>query len=135
MEAAAKNLTPVTLELGGKSPVIIAPDANLDVAARRIAWGKFLNAGQTCVAPDYLLVDERCEEELVEKIGVAIREFYGDDPRQSEDFARIVSVRHHRRLVALLKDGGDVVLGGETDEATRYVAPTLLRNVPADSGV
>lgn len=133
MEAAAKHLTPVTLELGGKSPCIVDRSANLDVAARRIAWGKFLNAGQTCVAPDYILVHPDREEELIEKIGAAVNDFYGDDPKQSADYARIVNSRHHRRLAGLLKESGDIVFGGELDEETCYLAPTLVRNVQADS--
>ena len=135
MEAAAKHLTPVTLELGGKSPCIVAEDANIAVTARRIAWGKFLNAGQTCVAPDYVLVHESREQELIDQLRVAVREFYGDDPRQTQDFGRIANVRHHRRLMALLKDGGEVAFGAESDEEQRYIAPTVLRNVPEDSAI
>jgi aldehyde dehydrogenase (NAD+) len=135
MEAAAKHLTPVTLELGGKSPCIVDRDANLGVAARRIAWGKFLNAGQTCVAPDYVLVHESREQELLDKLGAAVAEFYGDDPKQTADFARIANIRHHRRLMALLKDGGDVVFGGESDEDSCYIAPTVLRNVSPDAAI
>jgi aldehyde dehydrogenase (NAD+) len=135
MEAAARHLTPVTLELGGKSPCILDATANLDVAARRIAWGKWLNAGQTCVAPDYVLVQREREEELVERLARAVRGFYGDDPRQSPDYARIANVRHVRRLASLLKDGGDVAVGGSFDEEERYFAPTILRNVPTDAAV
>ena len=132
MEAAAKHLTPVTLELGGKSPCIVDDDVDVETTARRIAWGKFMNAGQTCVAPDYLLVHEDREEALVEALGKAIREFYGDDPRESADFGRIVNGRHQQRVARFLKDG-DVVVGGQTDESQNYVAPTLLRNVSPDS--
>ena len=135
MEAAAKHLTPVTLELGGKSPCIVDADANLDVAAHRIAWGKWLNAGQTCVAPDYILVHQDVEEQLIEKLREAVHEFYGEDPSATPDFGRVANVRHHRRLMALLKDGGDVAFGGEADEEQRYVAPTVLRNVPVDSAI
>ena len=102
MEAAAKHLTPVTLELGGKSPVIVDADADLDVAARRIAWGKFLNAGQTCIAPDYVLVARSVEADLVDRIGRAVTEFYGTDPKTSPDYARIVNDRHFERLVGLI---------------------------------
>jgi len=133
MEAAAKNLTPVTLELGGKSPCIVDKNANIDVTARRIAWGKFLNAGQTCVAPDYVLVHPDKEEELVAKIGEAIRAFYGDRPSETADFARIVNEKHHRRLAGLLKESGDVVFGGELVEDDCYIAPTVVRNVKPDS--
>ncbi len=132
MEAAAKHLTPVTLELGGKSPCIVDDDVDVEIAARRIAWGKFMNAGQTCIAPDYVLVHEAREEALVEALSKCIREFYGDDPKQSADFARIVNSRHHARVAKLLKDG-DVVAGGQTDESQNYVAPTLLRNVSPDA--
>jgi len=134
MEAAAKHLTPVTLELGGKSPCIVDDDVDVDVAARRIAWGKFVNAGQTCIAPDYLLVHERREDALVEALGRVIREFYGDDPKRTQDYARIVNGRHHQRVARFIKDG-DVVVGGQTDASQNYVAPTLLRNVSPDSDV
>jgi len=132
MQAAAKHLTPVTLELGGKSPCIVDADVDVDVAARRIAWGKFLNAGQTCVAPDYLLVHEDREAELVAALERTVREFYGDDPRASADYARIVSPRHHERLAKLL-DGLDVAFGGQVDPESRYIAPTVVRNVAGDS--
>jgi aldehyde dehydrogenase (NAD+) len=132
MEAAAKHLTPVTLELGGKSPCIVDRDCDLDVAARRITWGKFLNAGQTCVAPDYVLVQEgRCDE-LVERMAHYVREFYGDDPKRSPDLARIVNDAHLDRLSKLLESGKPVV-GGQVDRAERYVAPTILRDVPPDA--
>ncbi len=134
MEAAAKHLTPVTLELGGKSPCIVARDADMDVAARRIAWGKLVNAGQTCVAPDYVLVDAAAADSLVHRLEAAIRDFYGDDPRQSPDFARIVSPAHHARLCSFFEDG-DVVVGGAADPDDRYVAPTILRNVRPDAKV
>jgi len=134
MEAAAKHLTPVTLELGGKSPCIVDEKVDMGVAARRIVWGKFLNAGQTCIAPDYILVHESREKELVEALGRTIREFYGDDPKQTKDYGRIINERHHRRLAQLLKDG-DAVVGGQADESQRYIAPTVLRNVSPDSAV
>jgi len=134
MTAAAKHLTPVTLELGGKSPCIIDRDADLTLAARRIAWGKFMNAGQTCIAPDYVLVHQERESELIEALRRTVREFYGEDPAQSPDYARIPNVRHHRRLAALLKDG-EVVIGGQTDENDRYIAPTVLRNPRPDSAL
>jgi aldehyde dehydrogenase (NAD+) len=132
MAAAAKHLTPVTLELGGKSPCIIAEDADLEIAARRIAWGKFVNAGQTCIAPDYVLVHQSREQEFIDAIEKAVQGFYGPDPRQSPDYGRVVSTRHHQRLAGLLKDA-DVAFGGQLDEADRYVAPTVLRNVGPDS--
>jgi aldehyde dehydrogenase (NAD+) len=134
MEAAAKHLTPVTLELGGKSPCIVDESANLAVAARRIAWGKFLNAGQTCIAPDYVLVDERREEELLAQLGSAVREFYGAEPKRSPDYARIVNRRHFERLARLLKDG-EVAFGGQIEPEARYIAPTALHRVRPDADV
>jgi aldehyde dehydrogenase (NAD+) len=137
MRAAAEHLTPVTLELGGKSPAIVAADADVGVAARRIAWGKFVNAGQTCVAPDYVLVDEAVEDELVAGLVTAIGDFYGEDPARSPDFARIVSDRHVERLASLLDAGGydSTVVGGDVDRGDRYVAPTVLTGVKPDAAV
>ncbi|MCZ7536594.1 MAG: aldehyde dehydrogenase family protein [Acidimicrobiia bacterium] len=134
MAAAARNLTPVTLELGGKSPTIVARDAKIELAARRIAWGKFLNAGQTCIAPDYVLVDRAVEEPLLDALASTVRKFYGADPRHSPDYARIVNDTHFRRLEKLLHDGRTVV-GGETYEAARYIAPTILADVSPDAPV
>lgn len=135
MTAAAKHLTPVTLELGGKCPCLVAADAELEVAARRIAWGKFSNAGQTCVAPDYILVEQSIEETLLDRLQHNVRSFYGEDPRTSPDFGRIVSARHHRRLVDLLPGSGKIVLGGQADIDERYLAPTILRDVPPQAAV
>ena len=127
MTAAAKHLTPVTLELGGKSPTIVAGDADLKVAARRVAWGKFLNAGQTCIAPDYVLVESSARDQFVAELTDAITQFYGNDPQSTPDFGRIVNDRHHARLTGLLADaGGTVVCGGTTDADSRYVAPTVI---------
>ena len=134
MAAAAKNLTPVTLELGGKSPVIVDASANIKVAARRVAWGKWLNASQTCVAPDYVLVDEKVKQQFINQLQIAITEFYGNDPHQSDSYARIVSDRHFTRLTALLHDGNAVV-GGESVAEERYIAPTVLDDVPLSSQV
>ncbi|BBY38163.1 aldehyde dehydrogenase [Mycobacterium mantenii] len=137
MAAAARHLTPVTLELGGKSPVIVDRSAKLDVAARRIAWGKFTNAGQACIAPDYVLVHRDVAGPLVERLTAAVRDFYGDDPKSSGDFSRIVNARHWRRLKGLLDAGGfaTVACGGDSDEATNYLAPTILTGVAADAAV
>lgn len=132
MEAAARHLTPVTLELGGKSPVIVDDSADLEVAARRVAWGKFLNAGQTCIAPDYVLVAGGLEDRFVEHVARAVTTFYGDDPKASPDYARIVNDQHFERLVGLL-DSGDAVIGGDHDATQRYLAPTVLRDVPSDA--
>jgi aldehyde dehydrogenase (NAD+) len=135
MEAAAKHVTPVTLELGGKSPCIVDRETDLDVAARRIVWGKFYNAGQTCVAPDYVLVHQDVEEPLLARMKETVRAFFGDDPHSSPDYGRIVNTRHHRRLMKLIPESGDVLAGAEADEDDRYIAPTILRNVPADAPV
>ncbi|MDR6226706.1 aldehyde dehydrogenase [Desmospora profundinema] len=128
MEAASKNLIPLTLELGGKSPAIVSEDANLSLAAKRIVWGKYTNAGQTCVAPDYLLVQEDIREELVEKIREAITAFYGDNPLQNPDYGRIVNQKHFQRLSSFLKEGR-VVVGGESDPESLKIAPTVLDGV------
>ncbi|MEE2703207.1 MAG: aldehyde dehydrogenase family protein [Myxococcota bacterium] len=134
MEAASKNLTPVTLELGGKSPCIVDKSADLSVTARRIAWGKFINSGQTCIAPDYILADETIESELVAELEKTVREFYGPDPKASADYARIASPRHHERLAKLL-ESGEIAFGGGSDAETRYIEPTVLRNVAPDSPI
>ncbi|EDX87144.1 aldehyde dehydrogenase (NAD) family protein [Synechococcus sp. PCC 7335] len=134
MEAAAKQLTPVTLELGGKSPCIIDKDVNVKVAAKRIAWGKYLNAGQTCVAPDYLLVHSDIKTEFVEALRQVVSEFYGDDPLQSQDFSRLVSDRQFDRVASLI-EGEEIVIGGQTDRNEKFVAPTLLNNVSWDAPV
>jgi aldehyde dehydrogenase (NAD+) len=128
MAAASKHLTPVTLELGGKSPTYVDASANLAVAAKRIAWGKFLNSGQTCIAPDYVLVDRSVADAFVEELGRAVREFYGDDPQASPDFGRIINGRHFGRIAALVdgEGAGTPAFGGGRDEADRYVAPTAL---------
>ncbi len=133
MEAAAKHLTPMTLELGGKSPCLVDQQTDLDAAARRIVWGKFYNAGQTCVAPDYVLVHQAVEEPLLARLKETIESFFGSDPRQSADYGRIVNARHHRRLMSLLPGSGEVVAGGVADESARYIAPTVLRNVAPDA--
>jgi aldehyde dehydrogenase (NAD+) len=134
MAAAAKNLTPVTLELGGKSPCVVLPDANLETAARRITWGKFTNAGQTCIAPDYVLTDAATEAKLVPLIAEAAREMYSDDPASSDSYGRIINDRHFDRLSALLQSG-TVATGGRTDRDTHYIAPTVLTDVDADSPI
>jgi aldehyde dehydrogenase (NAD+) len=137
MEAASRHLTPVTLELGGKSPVIVDEAADLEVAARRIAHGKFLNAGQSCVAPDYVLVHRAVETALLERLVEATRAFYGREPRASADYGRIISDRHVQRLAGLLQAGGydEIVLGGQVEPADRYVAPTILRRCRPDAAV
>ncbi len=134
MTAAAQHLTPVTLELGGKSPCIVDRDVDLEVAARRIAWGKFMNCGQTCVAPDYLLVHEAVHDRFVTQLCETIKSFWGERPQESADYGRIINERHHRRLSALLNDG-EVAIGGEADQEARYIAPTVLTGVSEDASV
>ncbi|MEG3926917.1 aldehyde dehydrogenase [Microcoleus sp. D3_18a_C4] len=134
MEAAAKHLTPVTLELGGKSPCIVDSDIQVEYTAKRIAWGKFLNAGQTCIAPDYLLVDKKVKPALMTAIKTAIHEFYGDDPQTSPDYSRIINQRQLDRLSGFIKDG-EIVVGGEVKPEDRYIAPTVLDRVSWDSPV
>jgi aldehyde dehydrogenase (NAD+) len=128
MEAAAKHLTPVTLELGGKSPCIVDIDINIEATAKRITWGKFINAGQTCIAPDYLLVDKRIKNQLLDEIGKCLKEFYGDNPAKSPDYGRIITQKNFDRLVNLLKNG-EIIIGGETNRSERYIAPTVIENV------
>ncbi|MBE9200878.1 MULTISPECIES: aldehyde dehydrogenase [unclassified Nodularia (in: cyanobacteria)] len=128
MEAAAKHLTPVTLELGGKSPCIIDNQINLEYTARRIVWGKFINAGQTCIAPDYLLVDQKIKQDLINSMKKCLQEFYGNNPATSPDYARIISQRQFDRLANLIQDG-EIIIGGETKPEERYIAPTLLDHV------
>ncbi|MGD9701852.1 MAG: aldehyde dehydrogenase family protein [Acidimicrobiia bacterium] len=128
MRAAAETLTPVTLELGGKSPAIVSRHADIAIAAKRIAWGKFVNAGQTCIAPDHVLVESPVHDQLVAGIAAAVRDFYGADPKASADYGRIVNDAHFHRLEKLLDDG-TVAMGGDTDPDQRYIAPTVLTGV------
>ena len=114
MQAAAKHLTPVTLELGGKSPCIVCADANIDVAVKRIVYGKMLNAGQTCVAPDYVLVDDSIKEQFLTKLTQRIRTLYGEDASQNADFGRMVSTRHTERVGQLI-ESDKVLIGGDVD--------------------
>ena len=132
MEAAAKNLTPVTLELGGKSPVVVDKTADVKLAARRIAFGKVLNAGQTCVEPDYLLIEKSVKPAFIEAYRQALHEFFPDG--SMDEMPVIVSEKHFARVTALL-EGQTAVVGGEFDEKTRFVAPTLLDGVSPDSPV
>ncbi len=134
MTAAAKHLTPVVLELGGKCPCIVDASADIDLAARRITWGRFLNCGQTCIAPDYVLAHPAIEDALIDRIVHYVRKFYGDDPQQSPDYARIINGNHHDRLTGLI-EGQNVVIGGKSDRDQRYIAPTILRDVDPESPV
>lgn len=134
MQAASQNLTPVTLELGGKSPCVVNADADLDVAARRIAWGKYLNAGQTCVAPDYLLVHRSVKDMLLVKIKEYISTFYGNNPQQSHDYPRIINERSLDRLTTLLK-GEKIYFGGQSDRSNLYLSPTIIDQVLPQSPI
>jgi aldehyde dehydrogenase (NAD+) len=132
MTAAARHLTPVTLELGGKSPCYVDRDVDLEVAASRITWGKFMNAGQTCIAPDYVLAHAAIADDLREALIGRLREFYGEDAARSPDYARIVNDRHFDRLVGLLA-GQRIVYGGRHDRGSRYFEPTLVDQPALDS--
>ena len=128
MEAAARHLTPLTLELGGKSPCIIDSDVNIEFAARRIAWAKFFNSGQTCIAPDYLFVDRAIKDEFMNCLKKHVHSFYGNDQSLNPDYARIINNAHFKRLKNLM-DEGDIILGGRTDEMDLYIEPTIIDNV------
>ena len=134
MRAAAEHLTPVTLELGGKSPCFVDSDTNLDVTANRIVWGKWMNAGQTCVAPDYILVVKGYEQALIGAIKKQLTKQYGADVKDSEDYGRIVNQRHYARLMSYL-DGQPIVHGGNSDESSRFIEPTLVLNPDLDSQI
>jgi aldehyde dehydrogenase (NAD+) len=139
MAAAAKHLASVTLELGGKSPVIIAKDANLQRAASQVAWGKLLNNGQICIAPDYCLVHEQVKDAFLALLKTEMQKLYGHNPSESADYARIVSSGHHQRLSTAIKDaltkGARLEWGGTSDAKQRYLAPTVLSGVSANSQV
>ncbi|WP_182201371.1 aldehyde dehydrogenase [Paraliobacillus salinarum] len=134
MEQAAKNLTPVTLELGGKSPSIVHEDANLKLAAKRIAWGKFTNAGQTCVAPDYIYVHEHVQADFTKELQQAITELYGKKPLDNQDFPKIVNEKHFKRLHQLI-DKDKLIYGGKSDQEKIKIEPTILTNINWDSPV
>jgi aldehyde dehydrogenase (NAD+) len=131
MKAASEFLTPVVLELGGKSPCIVDKDARIGVAAKRIAWGKTINAGQTCIAPDYLFVHESVKVELIAKIEEHIEKMYGPNIRESKYFARIVNLKAIERLQGLLLHG-KIIYGGEVDPGERFIAPTIIDEVSPD---
>lgn len=134
MEMAAKKLVPVTLELGGKSPCIVDLSANLDYAAKKIVWSKLLNAGQTCVAPDYVLVHHAVKDQLVKKIRENFRKMFGDDPELSEDLGRIINNKRFKKLISYL-DESKVVCGGKYNEEALYIEPTILENVTMQDAV
>ncbi len=135
MEAAAKHLTPVVLELGGKSPCIVDKGADVEMAAKRTVWGKTLNAGQTCIAPDYLFVHRAVKEEFLAAAERYIREFYGDNPKESPLYPRIVSEKAMERLRGLMGSGGRAVIGGEYDMGERYIAPTFIEGISPTSPI
>lgn len=127
MEAAARNLVPVTLELGGKSPVIVDESADIRVAAKRIIWGKTINVGQTCVAPDYVVVNNKVKDELIKELKLQIQSFYGKDAMESKDYGRIVNDRHFIRLKNILdKEADKIIYGGKVNREKRYIEPTLI---------
>lgn len=135
-KAAAERLTPICLELGGKSPAIVDQTANLDVAVKRIAWGKFNNAGQTCVAPDYVLVHRSVYNKFVKKMKKTIQEFYGKNIAESPDFGRIINVRQFDRLQDLLqKEAKNITFGGQTNREDLYIEPTIIENVSWDNPI
>lgn len=133
-QAAAKNLTPCVLELGGKNPTIVHSSANLEVAANRIAYGRYLNSGHICTAPDYVLVWPEIKDAFVWHLEVAIHKFYGDDPKLSPDYGRVINSKNFDRLARLLSSG-KAVIGGHTDAAERYIAPTVLVDVSPESPI
>jgi len=134
MKAAAKNLTPVDLELGGKNPVVVDEDANLEVAAKRIVWGKFYNAGQSCVAPDYLFVNENVKDKILPLLKKAITDFYTQNPRESKDFGRIINNTTIEPLLEIVRDE-NIYAGGIVEKENRYFSPTILTDVKPDSPV
>ena len=134
MAAAARNLTPVTLELGGKSPCVVDANTDITTTARRIVWGKWTNAGQTCIAPDYVLVERSCADALIDKLGKEIIRQFGNQPLQSKDYGRIVNERHLARLTQYT-EGHEIVIGGQIDEAQMKLAPTVILNPDIDTPV
>jgi aldehyde dehydrogenase (NAD+) len=130
-QLAAKDLVPVTLELGGKSPTVVEKDADLATTARRIIFGKFTNAGQTCIAPDYLLLHADIKERMIPQLQAAIAQLYGDDPQKSRDYSRIIHTKRFDTLVSYLSQG-KIISGGQYDRSDLYIAPTLLEEVPLD---
>lgn len=133
-QQTAKYLIPTVLELGGKSPCIVAKDASIKVAANRIVWGKFTNAGQTCVAPDYVLVHEQVAEQLIDALKSSIEKFYGANPIQASDYGRIIHQRRFKQLVSYLSKG-EIVYGGNFNEEVLYIAPTIINNVSLDDPI
>lgn len=133
-KAAAEYLTPVTLELGGKSPCIVDREVDIDITAKRIVWGKLVNLGQTCIAPDYLYVHKAIKPALLAAMKAAAQQFYGSNPQNSPDYGRIINNRHFQRLEQLMKSG-EVTYGGQTDRSDRYIAPTFIENISPDAPI
>jgi acyl-CoA reductase-like NAD-dependent aldehyde dehydrogenase len=134
MEAAAKNLTPVTLELGGKSPAIVDKQIDITKSARRIVFGKFVNCGQTCIAPDYLFIHEEIAEQFIQELKKWIKTFYSEKPNESSDYGKIINQRHFKRIQNYLADG-EIIYGGNVLEEDLYISPTLMGGVKPDSPV
>ena len=134
MTAAAQHLTPVVLELGGKSPCIINKDADIDVTAKRLAWGKTLNCGQTCIAPDYILIHKDVKEAFIKAFDRELKVLHGEDIMADKHYVRIVNDRSFERITGYFKDG-DIIYGGRTDAKTRFIEPTIIENMPLDSPV
>ncbi|PBH13072.1 aldehyde dehydrogenase [Clostridioides difficile] len=134
MKSASEHLTPITLELGGKSPCIILKDANIDLTAKRLTWGKLINAGQTCVAPDYVLVHEDRKNELIEKIKYYTNKYFGDNPCNNEQFPKIINQRHFNRILSLI-DKDKIVYGGNYNKETLKIEPTIVDNVNWDDNI
>ena len=128
MKAASKNLTPVTLELGGKTPCIVDKEINLEIAAKRIVWGKFFNSGQTCIAPDYILADKKITNNLIKYLIREIKNFYTASPQTSKDYSRIINEKHFNRIISYI-DKNKVIFGGDYDKNDLYIAPTIIKNV------
>ncbi|MFD0988839.1 aldehyde dehydrogenase [Mariniflexile jejuense] len=133
-QAAAKHVTPVTLELGGKSPCIIDDTVNLKLVAKRLVWGKFFNAGQTCIAPDYIIIKAKIKNDFIKLLKIEILKAYGENPKESADFPRIINTKNTVRLIKLLEDI-DVIFGGDFDESENYVSPTLIDEPSLESEV
>ncbi len=135
MRAAANNLTPVTLELGGKSPCIVSSDSNIDLAAKRIVWGKYMNAGQICVAPDYILIHKSIKDEFVDKAKKYIKQYYGENAEESSDYCRIINKNHFYRLKGLISENNRVLVGGKFIEENLYIEPTMIDKVSWDDPI
>eukprot|EP01083_Nonionella_stella_P099410 279528_1 len=136
--AAAEHLTPVILELGGKNPVILDDDCDFEMAAKRIAWGRWcINCGQICLSPEYVIVNKKSQHKLIEQLNIALTTYFGDNPQMSEHYSRIINNAHFDRLQNVLNDHwiGDIAIGGKTDASDKYISPTVLRNVTLDSPI